>query len=154
METDAGQQQVRTMEAAPCCWRPGSFRSFAEFHPLNILYITTKITQKTTNFNGISKPSQSILPSLSTCFSRHLLLTATCWICQQKINGGFPPTSCEALTGSRPGAQTTSPNKIPENWYSSREFGSFGTGRAVPGRQLTHRLSTTTVDNLNGVWEF
>jgi hypothetical protein len=31
-----------------------------EFHPLIILYITTKITQKTTIFNGISKLSQSI----------------------------------------------------------------------------------------------
>ena len=46
---------------------PGSFRSFAESHPIHILYITTKITQKTTNFNGMSKLSQSILPSLSTC---------------------------------------------------------------------------------------
>ena len=41
-----------------------------EFHPLIILYITTKITQKTTIFTGISNVSQSILPSLSTCFSR------------------------------------------------------------------------------------
>ena len=40
---------------------PGSFRSFAKSHPLNILYITTKITQKTTNFNGMSNVSQSII---------------------------------------------------------------------------------------------
>ena len=125
-----------------------------EFHPLNILYITTKITQKTTSFNGINKLSQSILPSLSTCISRYPIPTSCPALSQEKNNGGNQPTSREALTGSRPGDQTTSPNKIPENWYSSREFGSFGTGRAVPGRQLTHRLSTTTVDNLIGVWEF
>jgi len=48
---------------------------------------------------------------------------------------------------------TTDPEtKIPENWYSYREFGSLS---CAPGaRPLVHRLSTTTVDNLSGVWEF
>ena len=95
-----------------------------EFHPLIILYITTKITQKTTIFTGISNVIQSILPSLSTCNSRFFLNTWASCVCQQEINGGFPP---QLRGGKYRGARCAScrNHKIPENWYSSREFGSF-----------------------------
>ena len=65
--------------------RPGSLRSFVEFHPLIILYITTKITQKTTNFNGINKLIQSILPSLSTCNYRFFQNTRASSVSQLDI---------------------------------------------------------------------
>ena len=129
-----------------------------EFHPLIILYITTKITQKTTNFNGMSNPIQSILPSLSTCFYRLQHHTWLPGLRQQENNGGFPPI---AVSPKRPGASVLPAHpkyKIPENWDSSSEFGSLGVSRFVrpgsPGAPVVHRLSTTTVDNLNGVWEF
>ena len=71
----------------------------------------------------------------------------------RKINGGNQPFISVRTPAGAPGPQQ--PNtKTPEIWYSSSEFGSFGSGRAVPGRELVHRLSTTTVDNLDGVWEF
>ena len=49
------------------------------------LITTHKIRQITANFTGISNVIQSIIPSLSTCTSRHLLLPGTSWICQQEI---------------------------------------------------------------------
>jgi len=45
----------------------------------------------------------------------------------RKINGGNPPLRSVSNSRGRPGAQTGSPNKTPENWDSSSEFGSFGT---------------------------
>ena len=75
----------------------------------------------------------------------------------RKLNGGNPPIyqfPCKGTNPGAPGAPAAPETKIPENWYSSREFGSFGTASRAPGAQTVHRLSTTTVDNLIGVWEF
>jgi len=121
-----------------------------EFHPLIILYITTKITQKTTNFNGMSNPIQSILPSLSTCFSRLQHHTWLPGLRQQEINGGFPPI---AVSPKRPGAPVLPAHpkyKIPENWDSSSEFGSFtlraaGIARCARCPQVIHILLWITL---------
>ena len=83
---------------------PGSFRSFAESHPLNILYITTKITQKTTNFNGMSIVSQSILPSLSTCNIRLYLYTWALNLRQQEIKWRKTAIHIRENSRGRPGA--------------------------------------------------
>ena len=96
-----------------------------EFHPLIILYITTKITQKTTIFNGMSNPIQSMLPSLSTCFSRLDCCTWASAFSQQEINGCFPPFARGGSWRDRPVLPAPPETEIPENWYSSGEFGSF-----------------------------
>ena len=51
-----------------------------EFQPNTILYITTKITQITTSFNGINTLSQSILPSLSS----HITGSSCCVTCSTR----------------------------------------------------------------------
>ena len=89
-----------------------------EFHPLIILYMTTKITQKTTSFNGINKPSQSILPSLSTCNSRLQHHTWLPGLRQQEIKWLFSAIlSVEEIPGA-PGAPTHQIQKTPELWES------------------------------------
>ena len=80
-----GIRQLQHLQLHSTGGPPGSFRSFVEFHPLIILYITTKITQKTTILTGISKLSQSILPSLSTCNVRSFQDTWASCVCQQEI---------------------------------------------------------------------
>jgi hypothetical protein len=106
------------LEAATTGYLPGSFRSLVEFHPLIILYITTKITQKTTIFNGIIKPSQSICT-----FSFYLPFQALL------IYLGFDPSSTEnkwLISANRPwtevpgapGATTHQIQKTPELWES------------------------------------
>ena len=124
-----------------------------EFHPLNILYITTKITQKTTIFNGMSNPIQSILPSLSTCHIRFVQNTWASCVCQQEINGGFPPQLRELTHPGASGAPADPETKIPENWYSSGEFGSLtldnaaGIARCARCPQVIHNLMwITTVE--------
>jgi hypothetical protein len=94
-----------------------------EFHPLNILYITTKITQKTTIFNGISNPIQSILPSLSTCHIRFVQNTRASCVCQQEINGGFPPQLRDLTRPGAPGGLTA---EITKSQKSGILLGSLG----------------------------
>ena len=133
---------------------PGASGVWMEFHPLIILYITTKITQKTTILTGISNVSQSILPSLSTCFSRldsctrNLLGLST-----QQLWLKSAILSVEEIPG-RARCSSWPWNKIPENWYSSREFGSLGLYPAPPVLQLSTGYPHVTVDNSSGVWEF
>ena len=85
-----------------------------EFHPLIILYMTTKITQKTTSFNGINKPSQSILPSLSTCFSRFSSCTMLPGLQSTGNKWLISATRRVAETPGRPGAATDPKYEIPE----------------------------------------
>ena len=139
-----GQSQLRSSFSCTTGYLPGSFRSLVEFHPLIILYITTKITQKTTIFNGIIKPSQSICT-----FSFYLPFQALL------IYLGFDPSSTEnkwLISANRPwkevpgapGATTHQIQKPPEIWYSSSEFGSFSLDQCSPGPLvLIHRLSTS-----------
>jgi len=121
-----------------------------EFHPLIILYITTKITQKTTNFNGMSNPIQSILPSLSTCFSRLQHHTWLPGLRQQENNGGFPPI---AVSPKRPGAPVLPAHpkyKIPENWdlvffIGVWEFDELPGARCARCPQVIHILLWITL---------
>ena len=128
---------------------PGSLWSF---NPTNSYSHTIKRSRKPPILQVLTKlfnPYYLLFLPANSGLSRIPGLPASV---NRKLNGGKQPFVREALTGSRPGDQTTSPNKIPENWYSSREFGSLS---CAPGaRPLVHRLSTTTVDNLSGVWEF
>ena len=43
----------------------------------------------------------------------------------RKLNGGKQPFVRGEVYPGAPGAPATPETKIPENWYSSREFGSF-----------------------------
>ena len=118
------------------------------------LYITTKITQKTTNFNGISKLIQSILPSLSTCSSRSFQNTWASSFCQQEINGGFPPQLREL---TRPGAPGATDAEITKSQKTGILLGSLGVSvipQRPPGANLLTGYPQPTVDNLCGVWEF
>ena len=130
---------------------PGSFRSLAEFHPIIPLYITHKITSIIANFMGISKLIQSILPSLSTCNSRSFQNTWASSFCQQEINGGFPPQLRVAETPGRALRANCRNHKIPENWYSSGEFGSLtldnaaGIARCARYPQVIHILLWITL---------
>ena len=96
----------RTTSCSVSCTRladlPGASGVWMEFHPLIILYITTKITQKTTILTGISKLSQSILPSLSTCNSRCFQDTSASSVCQLNNNGGKQPIRFRENTRARP----------------------------------------------------
>ena len=139
---------------------PGSLRSLAEFHPLIILYITTKITQKITSFNGINKLSQSILPSLSTCNFRSCIIPG-CPASRQQENkwrksANLPSSRAREIPG-RALRDNWPKSKTPENWYSSWgvwEFWTWQFPRAPPVLQLSTGYPHLTVDNSSGVWEF
>jgi hypothetical protein len=110
-----------------------------EFHPLIILYITTKITQKTTIFTGISNVIQSILPSLRASVNR-------------KLMADFRHSSVEESTGA-PGAPAAEITKSQKTGILLGSLGVWET-RDRPVRPLSTGYPHLTVDNSSGVWEF
>ena len=61
-------------------------------------------------------------------------------------------SSVEEIPGA-PCGTTESKYKTPENWYSSKEFGSLALTRAPPVLQLSTGYPHVIVDNSSGVWE-
>ena len=80
-------------------------RELQEFHPIILLYITHKITRIIANFMGISKPIQSILPSLSTCNPDPSRIPEARSFVHRKIMADF----CHSLWGGTPRARPVIP---------------------------------------------
>jgi len=73
----------------------------------------------------------------------------------RKLNGGKQPFTNLSSPAGAPVPKLDRQIKPQKTGILQRSLGVSGlTNARAPGAQLVHRLSTTTVDNLDGVWEF
>jgi hypothetical protein len=120
-----------------------------EFHPITLLNTTHKITSIIANFMGINKLSQSILPLFLPVMSGTPFIPAARPVVNRKIMADFRHSPVGLIPG-RALVAADPKYKIPENWYSSREFGSFtlraaGIARCARCPQVIHILLWITL---------
>jgi len=136
-----GSPGGRTASCSVSCTRladlPGALGVWMEFHPLIILYITTKITQKTTILTGISKLSQSILPSLSTCNVRWTHLTWKPGLRQQENKWRKSANHQPERSRGRTGPTTNQIQKPQKTGILHRSLGVSVNPQRAPGANLS-----------------